>query len=56
MRKDDQFGGIERQFDFMKVYGASQRTLNRINKQKNRSPFSGKSNPFGGKRGINGGF
>lgn len=50
MRKEDKFGGEARQFDFMKIYGASQRTLNKINKQKNRSPFSGRS-PFGsGKR------
>ena len=47
MRKEDKFGGEAKQFDFMKVYGASQRTLNKINKQKNRSPFSGRS-PFGG--------
>ena len=46
LRKEDEFGGKQNVMDFSKLYGASAKTLNKINNQKRRSPFAGGSNPF----------
>ena len=46
LRKEDEFGGKQNAMDFSKLYGASSKTLNKINNQKRRSPFAGGSNPF----------
>ena len=46
LRKEDQFGGKQNVMDFSKLYGASAKTLNKINNQKKRNPFAGGSNPF----------
>ena len=46
LRKEDEFGGKQNVMDFSKIYGASAKTLNKINNQKRRSPFAGGSNPF----------
>ena len=46
LRKEDEFGGKQNVMDFSKLYGASAKTLNKINNQKRRNPFAGGSNPF----------
>lgn len=46
LRKEDEFGGKTNTMDFSKLYGASSKTLNKINNQKRRNPFAGGTNPF----------
>lgn len=46
LRKEDEFGGKGVAMDFSKLYGASSKTLNKINNQKRRNPFAGGTNPF----------
>ena len=46
LRKDDEFGGKGVAMDFSKFYGASAKTLNKINNAKKKNPFGGGANPF----------
>lgn len=46
IRKDDQFNGESRQYDYMKMYGTTRKTQNRVVYLKKKNPFGGKVNPF----------